>query len=1128
MLTKFTKTIMASAEMIEMVERGVHEKMLGSNIPSSTPEFVVERDDEAGQIPFEVRSEFESIKRAMSSFEEKLKQSVSSMSRGDAKVVSENLANLVKSSRDRVDHEILPTTNQSTNPRWKSSLRKVNQFLQATENFQTNPGMRPKRTSVAASATTSSDRIRLSRSGSTGLREAGVDKDFLDAEFSEMYLQHCRTRTEDGKEVEAGLNRQRAAVLLDDAFMGRDPNHLLKTELDLRAYRLIHSDWLQLFFIGIAVFHQALAIFEYRGWGLLSKNPRKYEWGGSTLLAIEWTIIVVYGLYLAFIYRVYRSFRAWNIMYLLVWLVSTVDLIAASTSVDPILAVRLSRALRPFFMVYRFRAMREMMTGVWSAVKTLIPMFTFIILSIVMYAILGITLFPRSCEGLQSETARVLPTVCANDDWKSSLFRNHTLNMSASVDMMCETVAEGMQDGCKMLKEFPGAYYAQGQVYFYSIGAGTLQLLYLMFGSVNYPDVQLPALLTINLAYTIYFIGFLLISILFLNMMLAQVFEGWKSGTEKTIEFDFQRQRTALIECFVVMDDDQNGTIDFDEFSRVVQIVRPEVKDDGNLLHEMFSRVANSEEKGIKLEEFLEVCDALWLTNRTHGEHLVASVHDLPPELSMNDVHVTAEVRDQFNRTRLRMIRSVEDNDDMKTRSCCRRFCYGGLHTPLRAWIRWPGFELSVLSMVILTALSFYGEITAVLACSKARQSTFQIIQWVGVSFLCMEAVIKILAVGIVGYWRVKWWRFDGIALAITLIGQIIYFSKDINECIEPRTPKNGISYSFANVLQTFSFLRLLRVYRYVASSHSLPGSSVIRVLFKAMSGFRGNVIKFLVVYISMMYCFAIIGMYAFGHSKKLHYETKEIGGFKTAGDFTFSQGKIAVNIKGPYITSMTFDTFIGSCLCLWSVTILNNWHVMHEAQLSLFAEDDLTARNLTTVYFVAWILLSVCVWMNLLLSAFLSAYSYELSVEKALVIERGDLSRQERLMRRLQSSADSRFDEKLVSEVSKVTNRASNTVKELSGATRICAITGKSFLRANCPYMVLPTLFESMEPRPVSYTAFVKKYGHEIRILQRKSSKFQVQKLNTLRKKVEDSKGILDIDIDAVNTSFKKNNTTI
>ena len=268
--------------------------------------------------------------------------------------------------------------------------------------------------------------------------------------------------------------------------------------------------------------------------------------------------------------------------------------------------------------------------------------------------------------------------------------------------------------------------------------------------------------------------------------------------------------------------------------------------------------------------------------------------------------------------------------------------------------------------------------------------------------------------------------------------------------------------------------------------------------------------------------------MYAFGHSKKLHYETKEIGGFKTAGDFTFSQGKIAVNIKGPYITSMTFDTFIGSCLCLWSVTILNNWHVMHEAQLSLFAEDDLTARNLTTVYFVAWILLSVCVWMNLLLSAFLSAYSYELSVEKALVIERGDLSRQERLMRRLQSSADSRFDEKLVSEVSKVTNRASNTVKELSGATRICAITGKSFLRANCPYMVLPTLFESMEPRPVSYTAFVKKYGHGIRILQRKSSKFQVQKLNTLRKKVEDSKGILDIDIDAVNTSFKKNNTTI
>ena len=146
------------------------------------------------------------------------------------------------------------------------------------------------------------------------------------------------------------------------------------------------------------------------------------------------------------------------------------------------------------------------------------------------------------------------------------------------------------------------------------------------------------------------------------------------------------------------------------------------------------------------------------------------------------------------------------------------------------------------------------------------------------------------------------------------------------------------------------------------------------------------------------------------------------------------------------------------------------------------------------------------------LLSAFLSAYSYELSVEKELVIERGDVSRQERLMQRLESSTDRRFDEKIVSEVRNVKSRAFKTVKELSGATRICSITGKSFLHAHCPYMVLPTLFESMEPRPVSYTAFVKKYGHEIHILKRKSSKFQVQKLNTLRKKVEDSKGILDM----------------
>ena len=80
-LTKLAKTTMASAETIEL-------KVLGNHIPRSTPGKVVEGDDEADQLPPEVRSEFESIKRALSSFERKLKKSTSSMSRGDAEVVS--------------------------------------------------------------------------------------------------------------------------------------------------------------------------------------------------------------------------------------------------------------------------------------------------------------------------------------------------------------------------------------------------------------------------------------------------------------------------------------------------------------------------------------------------------------------------------------------------------------------------------------------------------------------------------------------------------------------------------------------------------------------------------------------------------------------------------------------------------------------------------------------------------------------------------------------------------------------------------------------------------------------------------------------------------------------------------
>ena len=944
------------------------------------------------------------------------------------------------------------------------------------------------------------------------LDKLGIVKGELDESFAKLVYAR---NAEDPSEV--SMNAKRAAMLLQDTFSNRDPNHILTTDFDLLIYSWLSSRTVKRFFLLMGFVHLSIAFVEEKGYGLLSSNPSKYVWSATALLGIEYFFMALYGLNLLFILRVYRSIRSWNIAFLCIWFVSMVDLIYASAQKEPNSVMRITRALRPFFLVYRSRPMKDMISGFIQAAKRLLPLFVFIILLLILQAVVGVSMFPRSCGDVESAGARVRPPACQTEDWislfssqlKNNISLMYSSNGSQTLDVICESEETPVQL-CKELKSIPGAYYAQGQNYFDSLYMSVLQLLYLLFGSVNYPDVQMPAVLTLNYGYILYFATSLLMGILFLNMVLAEVFQAWKTGSEKSFLHNYRRQRTALIECFVVMDQDGSGTIDFEEFRAVVELVRKETKEDYHLLSEIFGRVNSDGDDVLTLSEFFTVCDALWLMKTKEEKFLHASMHDIPPHLTVQKFsRLDRMAMQHFNDARKMYI--GQHCKTVKKTSCFHRVYYQGLFPSLRTALRSKWVEAVFLVVVLFTVVAFYGEIDSTLKCDGTSQKHFQTMQWVGIVLLSLEVILKVLAVGARGYFGVGWWRFDLLTLLAAIVGNLIHAFIGLDRCVDPKKTEGMFSYSFGSFLKTTVFLRLLRIFRYVAQTQSIPGSSTLRLMRDSLLAFAPNIWPFFCLYVSIVYIYAILGVYAFG-GDTLRYEGKSIGGFKAAGDFSFKEGDLTINVRGPYLTVITFDSFHGAVLTLWSVTILNNWHLIHEVHIGHFQDES--SKYMVTTYFVSWILVSVCLWMNLVISAFLATYGHELDKAKANSTHANRTQSSRVYLRGLSEHFETTtYYNRFLNMKQSLLTKLEIVLKESFGATRVCALSGKSYPSEFCPYMILPTCFDDIEPRPVSFRAFIQMCDSGIG----EKEEFSVKKTDSLQKQINKHEGLLDVEMDVM-----------
>ena len=188
------------------------------------------------------------------------------------------------------------------------------------------------------------------------------------------------------------------------------------------------------------------------------------------------------------------------------------------------------------------------------------------------------------------------------------------------------------------------------------------------------------------------------------------------------------------------------------------------------------------------------------------------------------------------------------------------------------------------------------------------------------------------------------------------------------------------------------------------------------------------------------------------------------------------------------------FNTFLGATFTLWSVTVLNNWHIIHHAYASTTTNGSDSEVVLVTLFFVSWILLSAMVWLNLLVSAFLEHYSNELEVEKKISTENLIKHKEKYIIK---------HDDKRVGQLSQfgaiLKSAWLNFVlffEESLGTTRICTLSGQAMSSFSCPLMILPQIFDTPKPKSLSVMEFLKLCDEDGRMETRRFTHLHEQSL--------------------------------
>eukprot|EP00518_Triparma_eleuthera_P007996 CAMPEP_0182489940 /NCGR_PEP_ID=MMETSP1319-20130603/49155_1 /TAXON_ID=172717 /ORGANISM="Bolidomonas pacifica, Strain RCC208" /LENGTH=781 /DNA_ID=CAMNT_0024692065 /DNA_START=103 /DNA_END=2445 /DNA_ORIENTATION=- len=488
---------------------------------------------------------------------------------------------------------------------------------------------------------------------------------------------------------------------------------------------------------------------------------------------------------------------------------------------------------------------------------------------------------------------------------------------------------------------WPPGTTAEGATHFYSVHRAIMSFIFASMGAVNFPDIMLPAVNEDFRSSCVFFMTFMVLVVVWLlNLCLATVYQQYRTLITKRALHKHMTSRKVLLSAYVLLDTDGDKVINKEDFLDAVMLVKDMEDEDKRELDFLWEKCDLDKDGKIDEHDFFSVCDILVCNVKTKlrtSDHIVPTPYD-------GDRDVSPEERKGWEMERSRV-------------EYLSRFLNGGLFPSLRQVALLNPF----LSYVVISCILGSNVVLLYSANAKLTGQDEPVwceqVEYFFVSVFVLEVILKVLAVGLVGYAKTPWWKFDFFITLASLIGIILDLQSEVTAAQATSVPLR-----MSKVLRT---IRLIRVFSRVKK---------FRMIISTSTKFFPQIPRFLLLVMSILYVYMIIGIEAFGFDDQKQWEAATNG--TSYSDMVYEipvNGEDASYADMSYSKTVNFQSPQNALITLFSLLMVNNWHIIHDA-----VQVAVGSTWAVSLYFVSFHILAVIVVMNLIVSTFLERYLQE------------------------------------------------------------------------------------------------------------------------------------------------------
>jgi len=449
---------------------------------------------------------------------------------------------------------------------------------------------------------------------------------------------------------------------------------------------------------------------------------------------------------------------------------------------------------------------------------------------------------------------------------------------------------------------------SSGSPYFQSL-TDSMVNLFVLLTTANFPDIMMPSYHE-NMAFTVFFISYLGINLYFLmNLMLTVVYKTFADVEEKKFATSANEKAEAASKAFELLKPAESRHIDFSSFKGLMIEFQPLRGDIDTLLMWKFLSRNSDHPDRIDSSEFSEVYKAF-----NYRWCLVAG----------------KEGPSCWYRGPSRTVKTIV--------------------TFLSWLVTSKGFEFVVYTVVGLNTVLLVVQAGLIQTTDQDHIVYNPDVGMVFVFLYGVEVLLKILGMGLSGYFSCPWNAFDFLVTSSSLVSIILVFSSyDLEEHM--------------STLVVLRLVRVLRLFRMKKRFRDVFGTAVI--LFP-------HLVSTVIVILLLYYFFAIIGLELFSSYNLLNC----CKGTPIESFYSHHPDPHAV-IHGFYFMN-NFNSLPEAGITLFELTVVNNWSIIMEAYATV------TESGWSRLYFIVFYLFTLVV-LTIVVAAILEAFLFRIQYKKAL-----------------------------------------------------------------------------------------------------------------------------------------------